>query len=37
MALGGTMKRLKNHLTLEVEQRLRNLQEGKKDIPVSHI
>ena len=37
LALGGAMKKLKRYLTLEVEQRLRDMQEAKKDIPVGHI
>ena len=37
LALGGAMKKLKRYLTLEVEQRLRDMQDGKKDIPVGHI
>ena len=31
------MKKLNSYLTLEVKQRLRDMQEGKKDIPVGHI
>ena len=37
LALGGAMKKLERYLTLEVEQRLRDMQEDKKGIPVSHI
>ena len=37
LALGGAMKKLERYLTLEVEQRLRDMQEGKKNIPVGHI
>lgn len=37
LALGGAMKKLERYLTLEVEQRLRDMQEGKKDIPVGRI
>ena len=37
MALGGAMKKLKSYLTLEVEQRLQSLREGKEDIPVCRI
>ena len=37
LALGGAMKKLSSFLTLEVKQRLRDMQEGKKDIPVGHI
>lgn len=31
------MKELDSYLTLEVKQRLHDMHEGKKDIPVSHI
>lgn len=31
------MKKLNSYLTLEVKQRLRDMQEGIKDIPVGHI
>lgn len=37
MAFGGAMKRLEGYLTLEVKQRLRDMQGGKKDVPVGHI
>ena len=37
LALGGAMKKLDSYLTLEVKQRLHDMQEGKKDIPVGHI
>ena len=37
LALGGAMKKLTRYLTFEVEQRLRDMQEGKNDIPVGHI
>lgn len=37
MALGGAMKKLDKLLTVEVEQRLRDIQDGKKEIPVRHF
>lgn len=37
LALGGAMKKLKSYLTLEVRQRLRDMQEGKEDIPVGRV
>lgn len=37
MALGGAMKKLDRLLTLEVERRLQDMQEGKKNIPVRHF
>ncbi len=37
LALGGAMKKLNRYLTFEIEQWLRDMQEGKKDIPVGHI
>lgn len=37
MALGGAMKRLDKLLTAAVEQRLRDIQDGKKTIPVRHF
>ena len=34
MALGGAMKKLDRFLTTEVKQRLQDMQDGKKEIPV---
>lgn len=36
MALGGAMKKLDRLLTVEVEQRLRDMQDDKKIVPVCH-
>ena len=36
MALGGAMKKVDKILTPEVERRLQDMQNGKKNIPVRH-
>ncbi len=37
LALGGALKKLESYLTLEIEQRLHDIQDGKKEIPVGRI
>ena len=34
LALGGAMKKIESYLTVEVAQRLHDMQEGRKEIPV---
>ncbi|KAI4224915.1 MAG: hypothetical protein L6R36_004315 [Xanthoria steineri] len=37
LALGGAMKKIENYLTVEVAQRLHDMQEGRKEIPSDGI
>lgn len=37
LAFGGAMKKLERYITLEVKQRLYDMQEGNKEIPVGYI